>query len=100
MVKLWNPFRMTDELPRLLARNQAAMYLGVSLSTFSAWVKAGYLPPPVFNSKQWDRRGIDAWLDRESGIASNPVETVYQKRKRERAAEETPYQKWKRENGR
>ncbi|MBO6725544.1 MAG: hypothetical protein JJ911_07790 [Rhizobiaceae bacterium] len=75
---------MTDELPRLLARNQAAMYLGLSLSTFSNWVTAGLLPKPVFGSKRWDRLALNAAIDRESGITSQPVETEYQRRKRER----------------
>ncbi|WP_163269675.1 helix-turn-helix transcriptional regulator [Chelativorans alearense] len=86
--------------PRLLSRQAAAAYLGVSVSTFHGWVKCGRMPAPVFGSKRWDREAIDAALDRESGIASSvKPETEYQRRKRERALEETPLQKWRRETG-
>lgn len=89
-----------NDRPRLLSRQAAAAYLGVSLSTFHGWVKSGYMPAPVFGSKRWDRVVIDAALDRESGIMPlHKPETEYQRRKRERALEETPLQKWRRETG-
>ncbi|MEQ9247356.1 MAG: hypothetical protein RLO21_15335 [Nitratireductor sp.] len=76
-----------NNTPRLLSRQEAAAYCGVSLSTFHGWVKAGNLPAPLFGSKKWDKKAIDAALDRASGLERSVTET------------ETPYQKWKRESG-
>lgn len=45
---------MTDG-PLLLARTEAANLLGISPSTFSAWVAVGILPGPVAGTKRWSR---------------------------------------------
>jgi hypothetical protein len=49
--------------PRLLTRKQAASYCGVSLTTFTAWVRRGIVPGPVHRTHRWDRKAIDAALD-------------------------------------
>ena len=54
--------------PRLLTREQAAAYCGLSVHGFSDWVKAGRLPGPIRGTTRWDRKAIDAALDQASGI--------------------------------
>jgi excisionase family DNA binding protein len=74
--------------PRLMTRAEAAAYYGLSASTFSGWVAAGRLPGPLPGTRRWDRKAIDASLDKLSGIvaASTPVESPLAKWKRQRAA--------------
>lgn len=69
--------------PRLLSRQEAAAYCGVSVATFSGWVTAGHMPRPLFGSKRWDKRAIDAQLDEASGLAVPMA-----------ANEEDPYDRW------
>jgi len=54
--------------PRLLTREQAAAYCGISLPTFTNWVRSGILPGPIPGTHRWDRKAIDAALDRASGF--------------------------------
>ena len=54
--------------PRLLTREQAAAYCSISARSFSEWVKAGRLPGPISGTTRWDRRAIDAALDKASGL--------------------------------
>lgn len=54
---------------RLLSRQEASAYCGVSVATFSGWVSAGHMPKPLFGSRRWDRKAIDARLDEASGLA-------------------------------
>jgi predicted DNA-binding transcriptional regulator AlpA len=54
--------------PRLLTRQQAAAYCGLSVSGFSQWVKTGRLPGPIRGTIRWDRKAIDAGLDQASGL--------------------------------
>lgn len=59
--------------PRCLGREEAASYLGVSVSTFDDEVKAGYWPPAKRRGLKggrltWDRLLIDAFEDRRSGL--------------------------------
>jgi predicted DNA-binding transcriptional regulator AlpA len=54
--------------PRLLTREQAAAYCGLSVHGFSEWVKTGRLPGPIAGTARWDLRAIDAALDSLSGI--------------------------------
>jgi hypothetical protein len=57
-------------LPRRgLSREEAAAYAGCeSLSTFSDWVRRGIMPGPIRGTHTWDRKAIDAALDRLSGL--------------------------------
>jgi hypothetical protein len=48
---------------------QAAEYCELAPATFSKWVAEGKLPPPLPGTRRWDRRAIDAALDKLSGIA-------------------------------
>ncbi len=70
--------------PRLLTRDQAAAYCSVSARGFSEWVKAGKMPGPVIGTARWDRRAIDAVLDKASGLETG-------------GAQENAFDRWKRE---
>jgi hypothetical protein len=68
-------------------REQAARYAGCnSLSTFSDWVKRGILPGPIPGTHIWDKRAIDAALDRASGLSPATEETALEEWRRARAA--------------
>lgn len=59
--------------PRCLGREEAASYLGVSVSTFDAEVKSGYWPGPDRRGAKggrvtWDRLLLDATQDRHSRL--------------------------------
>ena len=70
--------------PRLLTREQAAAYCGLSTRGFSEWVKTGKMPGPIPGTARWDRRAIDGVLDIASGLET-------------RGAQEDPFDRWKRE---
>jgi hypothetical protein len=54
--------------PRLLTPAQAAAYCGVSVERFEQTITLA--PISCFGTRKlWDRRAIDLWLDRLSGIA-------------------------------
>lgn len=59
-------------VPRLLTRDQAATYMGMSANSFEREVEAGRFPGPVKLSRVrlrlWDRAALDRTLDRASGI--------------------------------
>ncbi len=69
--------------PRLLTREQAAAYCGVSARGFSEWVKTGKMPGPIPGTARWDRRAIDAVLDKASRLEGTQ-EDAFEKWKRER----------------
>ncbi len=56
--------------PRLLTKTQAAAYCGVTSSSFDDYRRRGIVPDPISGTNRWDRKLIDQWLDRASGIAS------------------------------
>lgn len=71
--------------PRVLSKNAAAAYAGCeSMSAFNDWVRRGILPGPIPGTTRWDRRAIDAALDRASGIIA-PSDQI------------SPYKRWKAE---
>jgi predicted DNA-binding transcriptional regulator AlpA len=53
---------------RLLSREAAARYCGLSRSSFSEWVRKGRLPGPIEGTTRWDLRAIDERLDKLSGL--------------------------------
>jgi predicted DNA-binding transcriptional regulator AlpA len=61
---------LTSPEPRLLNKKEAAAYCGVSVGTFSKWVKAEIMPTAVSITRRWDRKAIDAALDKMSGLSS------------------------------
>jgi hypothetical protein len=63
--------------PRLLTREQAAAYCGLSVQGFGRWVRLGRLPDPIPGTARWDLKAIDIALDSASGIsntASSPLD--------------------------
>lgn len=56
---------------RLLSKEQAAQYCGLSTSGFGNWVSEGRVPPAIPATHRWDRKAIDEALDRLSGIKTN-----------------------------
>ena len=72
--------------PRGLSKERAAEYAGCnSLSAFNDWVRRGILPKPIPGTHKWDRKAIDAALDRHSGLHAT-IEP-----------ELSPFDKWKAE---
>ena len=66
---------MSDIPPRLLTRDEAARYLGVSATTFEEEVAAGLWPAGQRRGAKggkvtWDRRALDLAADRLSGITA------------------------------
>lgn len=61
--------------PRLITRSEAALYCGLTTSGFSDWVKRGVLPTPIPGTARWDKRAIDAKLDKLSGIKQLTTDT-------------------------
>ena len=59
--------------PRLMTVAAAAGYCSLTPATFSQWVAAGRMPPPLPGTRRWDRKAIDLALDKASGI---PVASV------------------------
>ncbi len=59
------------QTPRLLSRQQAAAYCGVSPETFDDYRRRGIVPGPISGTNRWDRKLIDLWLDKASGIDTN-----------------------------
>ena len=58
------------QTPRLLSRQQAAAYCSVSVETFDDYRRRAIVPDPIIGTNRWDRKLIDIWLDKASGIAS------------------------------
>lgn len=57
--------------PRGLTRAQAAAYAGCkTISSFKERIRRGLLPGPIPGTRTWDRKAIDAALDRASGLAA------------------------------
>ena len=55
--------------PRGMSREQAAAYAGCeTLSAFNDWIRRGIMPGPIPGTHKWDRKAIDAALDRLSGL--------------------------------
>jgi predicted DNA-binding transcriptional regulator AlpA len=75
--------------PRLLTREQAAAYCGLSVHGFSDWVKAGRLPGPIRGTTRWDRKAIDAALDQASGLEATLRPSPLEEWKTRRHARET-----------
>ena len=61
---------MTAAGPRLVKEGVAAQGLGLDLATFRDWVESGRLPEPIEGLDLYDRKALDAALDRLSGIGA------------------------------
>jgi hypothetical protein len=65
--------RLAVTSARLLSRLRAAAYCDLSPGTFSNWVAAGRLPPPLRGTRRWDRHAIDVALDKLSGTKAPSI---------------------------
>jgi hypothetical protein len=73
--------------PRGLSREQAAAYAGCgSLSTFSNWIRRGIMPDPIPGTHKWDKKAIDAALDRLSGLQPTITSSPFDEWKAEQNA--------------
>lgn len=58
--------------PRGLTKQDAAAYCGCRTEgAFDDWIQKGIVPGPIPGTQRWDRKAIDVWLDRASGIQSS-----------------------------
>jgi len=64
------------QTPRLLTRQQAAAYCGVTPDTFDDYRRRAIVPDPIAGTNRWDRKLIDQWLDKASGIASGATSSL------------------------
>ena len=54
---------------RGMSKQEAAAYAGCdTLSAFSDWIRRGIMPGPIPGTHRWDKKAIDAALDRLSGL--------------------------------
>jgi predicted DNA-binding transcriptional regulator AlpA len=63
--------------PRLLNLEIAAAYVGLSAAAFQRAVSEGRYPQPLRDGtrRHWDRRALDAAIDRRSGFVSSSEES-------------------------
>ena len=52
------------------ALQDEAAYCSVSPETFDDYRRRAIVPDPIISTNRWDRKLIDIWLDKASGIAS------------------------------
>ena len=62
--------------PRLLTKQEAANYCGITRDTFDDYRLRGIVPGPIFGTNRWDRKKIDLWLDKASGIAAQTTSSL------------------------
>lgn len=59
---------------RGMSKQEAADYCGCeSLAAFDAWVRKGIVPGPMPGTRRWDKKAVDAAMDRASGIQAAPT---------------------------
>ncbi len=68
---------MSALAPRLLTRDQAAAYCGLTSESFAAWVKQKIVPGPLAGTRRYDRHAIDRALDRRSGLAQENPDSAF-----------------------
>ena len=65
--------RLPDGMtPRLLSRDAAAAYLGISAEHFTAHIVGAVIPIEIGRRVLWDVRALDRWLDERSGAGHAP----------------------------
>ncbi len=72
--------------PRLLTRAEAAGYCRLAPATFDLWIAAGRLPSAIPDTHRWDRRAIDAALDKISALTPTTEPSAYERWKAGRHA--------------
>lgn len=61
--------------PRLLSRERAAAYCGISPSLFDEYLAVTIPPVGIGRRKLWDVKALDRWLDAQSGPAQRTRST-------------------------
>lgn len=56
---------------RGLTRSEAAAYVGLCVTSFDKARGEGKYPGPTLPGGRWDRRALDAIMDKASGIGAN-----------------------------
>jgi hypothetical protein len=57
--------------PRNMTREEAAAYCRCeTVSAFNDWVRRGIICGPIPGTHRWDRKALDASLDRASGLVT------------------------------
>ncbi|GJE03602.1 helix-turn-helix transcriptional regulator [Methylobacterium isbiliense] len=69
---------------RLMTIGELAAYCRMSPSGVRTLVARGLLPQALPGSRRWDRRAVDAALDRASGLPGVTEESAFQRWKRDR----------------
>jgi hypothetical protein len=66
----------TGMTPRLLSRDAAAAYCGITAETFEQYIRPHVTPIEIGARRLWDVRALDRWLDLRSGLtdALRPVD--------------------------
>jgi hypothetical protein len=54
--------------PRLLTREQSAVYCGISPAHFGETIGKEVTPVRVRGAVRWDRLALDVWIDKKSGL--------------------------------
>jgi hypothetical protein len=54
--------------PRLLSRDAAAAYCGISPNHFEEHVAAAVPPVKIGERRLWDVKALNIWLDQQSGL--------------------------------
>jgi hypothetical protein len=68
-----------------MSKQEVADYVcGGNLSTLSDWIRRGIMPGPIPGTKRWDRKAVDAALDRLSGLQTTIAPVAA-----------SPYDQWK-----
>lgn len=67
--------------PRLINQKRLAEYLGISIPMLMQYVNDGLLPPRVTKTF-WDRKAVDHWLDRHSGLVQDAAQADAQDEKK------------------
>lgn len=80
------PFPDIETYPLVLSRGQAAALCHLSPSGFDSWVRKGIIPSVIPGTRRWSRVAIERAL---SGDRSTPTPAN---------DNESPFEKWKREN--
>lgn len=74
--------------PRGMKIEDVAAYLSLTPSAVYDWVQRDLIPGPIPGTHRWDKKAIDAALDKRSGIAANEPSAFdeWKARKNARAA--------------
>lgn len=75
---------------RGLTKDSAAAYLELEPSGFDKWVRDGILPGPIPGTRRWDKKAIDAALDKRSGLRPTMPADPYEEWKRGRQHVDAP----------